>query len=161
MFVDQQTREAVFIMEKMSGGSLQDHLMEHPSILSPTEASMVFTSLMYSLHYLHTTGIVHCDVKPDNILLQRARDFSGSKLSDFGLAVKIDSSGGAILNRVRGGPKPPTPHPAPCPLHLSCSDPSLGGSGAGVEWSVARSIAVEGASDRFDDGLGTAAVHER
>mmetsp|Transcript_11630 Transcript_11630/g.36825 ORF Transcript_11630/g.36825 Transcript_11630/m.36825 type:complete len:637 (+) Transcript_11630:185-2095(+) len=102
VFVDKSTRECVFLMERMAGGSLQDHLMLHPRILASTKAAMVFKSLMGAVQHLHSRGVVHCDIKPDNILIQKMGDFSITKLSDFGLALYFNEEGIAILNRVRG-----------------------------------------------------------
>ena len=42
--------------------------------------------LILGLQYLHSCGIVYCDLKPSNILLN---EFGDLKLSDFGMARKI------------------------------------------------------------------------
>ncbi|KAL3500083.1 hypothetical protein ACH5RR_039176 [Cinchona calisaya] len=56
------------------------------------------TSLLSGLSYIHSKGFVHCDIKPDNILL--VDDYDGiitAKISDFGLAKKVG------LKRKRSG----------------------------------------------------------
>eukprot|EP00928_Gymnodinium_smaydae_P009456 TRINITY_DN13545_c0_g1_i1.p1 TRINITY_DN13545_c0_g1~~TRINITY_DN13545_c0_g1_i1.p1 ORF type:complete len:553 (+),score=136.77 TRINITY_DN13545_c0_g1_i1:158-1660(+) len=52
----------------------------------PFDKGVVFgKQLMYALRYLHeTVGLVHCDVKPDNLLLRH--DEKAVKLCDFGAA---------------------------------------------------------------------------
>ncbi|KAH9098186.1 hypothetical protein LEN26_016623 [Aphanomyces euteiches] len=42
--------------------------------------------LVRGLHYLHTNGIIYCDLKPANVLID---EYGCLKLSDFGLARKI------------------------------------------------------------------------
>lgn len=50
----------------------------------------VALKLVVILDYIHSQGIVHCDLKPDNIRL--TKDPVGLKLLDFGLAEKMGSS---------------------------------------------------------------------
>jgi eukaryotic-like serine/threonine-protein kinase len=46
----------------------------------------VLAQISEALAYLHTEGVVHCDVSPRNILLRRAD--GTAKLADFGLAAR-------------------------------------------------------------------------
>ncbi len=68
-------------MELLPGGSLAGRLRQGP--LPPAEAARLFDQIAGALHYAHSLGIVHRDVKPQNILL----DPSGNAiLTDFGIA---------------------------------------------------------------------------
>jgi serine/threonine protein kinase len=47
-----------------------------------------------ALASLHGQGIVHMDVKPDNIMVGDDGEF---KLGDFGLAARLDGRGGSLM----------------------------------------------------------------
>ena len=57
-------------------------------------ASTVINNVLEGLKFLHDQGWVHCDVKPDNFLVD---DEGNCKLIDFALAVKITSKFGRML----------------------------------------------------------------
>ncbi|MBT4010937.1 MAG: serine/threonine protein kinase [Planctomycetaceae bacterium] len=64
-------------------------------------ASTVINNVLQGLKYLHDQGWVHCDVKPDNFLVD---DEGSCKLIDFALAVRISTKFG----RMFGGGKSKT-----------------------------------------------------
>ncbi|HEM8137460.1 serine/threonine-protein kinase [Providencia alcalifaciens] len=49
------------------------------------------------LYHIHTKGLIHFDIKPDNILLSERNE---ALLSDFGLAEKIDNDGFATPTKI-------------------------------------------------------------
>lgn len=69
----------------MDGGDLYK-LIKGPFI-PENEICMLFCQILKGLVFLHTNGIVHRDIKPDNILLTRSQK-NGVKLkiADFSLA---------------------------------------------------------------------------
>jgi serine/threonine-protein kinase len=69
-------------MEYMAGGSLEERLGEHGA-LAVGEALRVAAEVCEGLGYAHGRGIVHCDLKPANILF--GADGS-AKVADFGIA---------------------------------------------------------------------------
>jgi serine/threonine-protein kinase len=81
-------REPFFVMELCPGGSLAAR-MTGDRRLSPDELVPVLVSIADGLADLHRRGVVHRDVKPQNILFAADR----AKLADFGLALADDNDG--------------------------------------------------------------------
>jgi serine/threonine-protein kinase len=69
-------------MELVEGGTLAD-LLSRDGRLTPEQAVKIAADLADALNHAHARGIVHCDVKPQNILLTRD---GVPKLVDFGVA---------------------------------------------------------------------------
>lgn len=73
-----------YIMEYVEGGSLQDRIEEGP--LPVTEAVLMFREIAVGLVHAHGKGVLHCDLKPANVLLDqderpRLADFGQSRLA--------------------------------------------------------------------------------
>ncbi|XP_037346588.2 NUAK family SNF1-like kinase 2 [Pungitius pungitius] len=72
----------VIVMEYASRGDLYDYICDKRSI-SEREARHFFRQIVSAVHYCHQNGIVHRDLKLENILL----DGNGNvKIADFGLS---------------------------------------------------------------------------
>ena len=94
--------DQVFIAcEYVEGLTLRDYLSQGTPEIS--ESVALITAVASALHHAHEQGIVHRDVKPSNILLNRERQ---PFVADFGLAKRISrdetiSSEGQILGTAR------------------------------------------------------------
>ncbi|MEK6234962.1 MAG: serine/threonine protein kinase, partial [Planctomycetales bacterium] len=55
-------------------------------------ACLIVCQMLDALHYAHSRGVVHRDIKPTNILLTRENDQLFVKLADFGLAKNYQES---------------------------------------------------------------------
>jgi len=81
-----ETDAFIFIvMEQVNGGEMLDRIMEK-SVYSETEAATAFVQMISALEYIHSIGIAHRDMKPDNILYKSMDPDSPIKLADFGHA---------------------------------------------------------------------------
>jgi beta-lactam-binding protein with PASTA domain/tRNA A-37 threonylcarbamoyl transferase component Bud32 len=69
-------------MEYLPGRTLREVLVER-GVLTPREALTVFEPILDALSAAHRAGIVHRDVKPENVILT---DDGRVKVADFGLA---------------------------------------------------------------------------
>lgn len=86
----------VLVTELVRGGELYDDLLAH-GVFSERDAQAVTRELAQSLAYLHAQAVVHADVKPENILLERAagRATAQLRLIDFGQAFRVGGAAGA------------------------------------------------------------------
>lgn len=83
------------VMELCPGGSL-DTLLRSAGPIDPAEVRQIGVGIADALAAGHAAGVLHRDVKPANILLNR---YGVPGLSDFGLASIIDNDGGQSATR--------------------------------------------------------------
>ena len=77
---------AYLVMRYLRGGSLRDLLKERP--MTQPEASRTVDQLAGALAVAHRNGVIHRDIKPDNILFDEDRN---AYLTDFGIAKDLSS----------------------------------------------------------------------
>jgi len=89
-FVDSfENSEYYFIlMEYLKDGNLTK-FMKSKLYLTESIVKIIIFQLANALQYLKSLGIIHRDIKPDNILIDKTNDELKIKLSDFGLAKVI------------------------------------------------------------------------
>ncbi|XP_044466714.1 mitogen-activated protein kinase kinase kinase 18-like [Mangifera indica] len=69
-------------MEYAPGGSLADMIHRHGGRLDESMIASYTRQILQGLEYLHSSGLVHCDIKGRNILIGE----DGAKVADFGCA---------------------------------------------------------------------------
>jgi len=84
-----------FVMAYVEGETLGERL-RGKGPLTPNEAARMLQEVAWALGYAHGRGVVHRDIKPDNIMLERG---SGRAIvMDFGIAgAATSASGGEVL----------------------------------------------------------------
>jgi serine/threonine protein kinase len=79
----EQDEMLFLVMPLVREGTLRDLLQQRKGSLPLEEAISFFTQLCNAVHYAHTQGIIHRDIKPQNMLLQQGTHLL---LADFGIA---------------------------------------------------------------------------
>ncbi len=86
------------VMDYCEGGTLRS-LLESVERLSLTQTLKIITDILQGLEYAHQQEIIHCDIKPENILLKLEANSWTAQISDFGIArlsqEKIGNNSGA------------------------------------------------------------------
>ncbi|MFE5028473.1 protein kinase [Streptomyces sp. NPDC056656] len=89
----------LIVMELIDGPSLDDVLRDQGP-LDPREAAAIGAKVMDALEAAHRAGVLHRDVKPGNILLDRS---GRVVLTDFGIATMDDPGDGSATHLTRSG----------------------------------------------------------
>ncbi|MEU8542102.1 protein kinase [Streptomyces sp. NPDC048717] len=97
--VVEEQGQPVIVMELVDGPSLDDVLTERGS-LDPREAAAIGAKLMDALDAAHRAGVLHRDVKPGNVLLERG---GRVVLTDFGIASMENTGDEALAKLTQSG----------------------------------------------------------
>ncbi|MFJ4776513.1 serine/threonine-protein kinase [Streptomyces sp. NPDC088762] len=89
----------VIVMELVDGPSL-DAVLAERGALDPREAAAIGAKLMDALDAAHRAGVLHRDVKPGNVLLERS---GRVVLTDFGIASMETSGDDALAKLTQSG----------------------------------------------------------
>ncbi len=77
---------AAIVMEFIDGGSLREKMRGHPNGLPVDEALRLLRQIAAGLQEAHAAGIIHRDMKPENVLVDRS---GKAMVTDFGLALPL------------------------------------------------------------------------
>jgi len=89
---------AYLVMEYVDGMSLEEFLAQvDGNSLTYDEAATIADALVQALSYAHENGVLHLDIKPANVLIDRSGHV---KLTDFGMASLASAAG---FGGARGG----------------------------------------------------------
>lgn len=85
-----QDNTAYIIMEYVEGKTLAQIMDESSDRLTLDVIAAVFSSVAHALDVAHTSEVLHLDIKPDNVMINKK---GVVKVTDFGLATLLDASG--------------------------------------------------------------------
>jgi hypothetical protein len=89
------------VYEFLPNGDLQQFLASQPGPVQARQAAELVARIARGVHAAHAAGLIHCDIKPSNVLL----DESGQpKVADFGIAVRLGH------DAPPGSPDSPSPY---------------------------------------------------
>ena len=95
-----------YVMTWIDGETLGDRV-RRAGPLPPSEAMRLCQEVAWALAYAHARGIVHRDIKPDNILIER--DTGRAMVTDFGIAALANE---AVPDATAGTPRYMSPEQA-------------------------------------------------
>uniref|UniRef100_A0A8B9QM31 Myosin light chain kinase, smooth muscle n=1 Tax=Apteryx owenii TaxID=8824 RepID=A0A8B9QM31_APTOW len=82
----------VMVLEIVSGGELFERIIDEDFELTERECIKYMRQISEGVQYIHKQGIVHLDLKPENIMCVNKTGTS-IKLIDFGLARRLENAG--------------------------------------------------------------------
>ncbi len=111
---DEEEEERYLVVELVRGVTLRQLLRDQAAILPTELAAEIVAEVGAALEHAHANGVIHRDVKPENVLIETPRtnarasaedlDRARVKLTDFGIAKLLDSEGITSTGQVLGSP---------------------------------------------------------
>eukprot|EP00971_Amphidinium_carterae_P277425 5505795-Amphidinium_carterae.1 len=86
----EDTDSVYLLLEYANGGSLYNMMQRHGRLIEK-QAAKIFVDTAKAVMHLHAKGIIHRDVKPENVLL--CEGSSVAKLADFGWCAEMPKDG--------------------------------------------------------------------
>ena len=107
--VDQIQGFVFFVMAYIDGETLGERVRSRGP-LPPGESARILREIAWALAYAHAQGVIHRDLKPDNIILERAT--GRAVLTDFGIARRLETTGLTAGGELIGTPEYMSPEQA-------------------------------------------------
>ena len=94
--IDIPRKEQIYfeVIEYAPNGELKDYILGPTTRLPEKISAKIFSKIVKTMQYIHANNIAHCDIKPENILLDK--NYS-PKLSDFGFSQSFKGDEGDYM----------------------------------------------------------------
>ncbi len=84
----ESTKQINLVMEFIGIKSLEEYLQKQPyKRIAEGEASYIFRQIVKGIQYCHQNGIVHRDIKTENIMIDHNHNI---RIIDFGFAISLN-----------------------------------------------------------------------
>ena len=103
---DEAHKTMYILYERILGNPLNTHIQQWGTHASPTVTAWrwhIASQVCCGIHYLHTQGFTHRDIKPHNIMVQDRP--LHAKLIDFGLSQRSDANTGRSGSKTYNAPE--------------------------------------------------------
>ncbi|MFQ5703064.1 MAG: protein kinase [Gemmatimonadales bacterium] len=107
--VEEIDRFVFFVMAYVQGITLRQ-LLHDKGPLSPDKALPILREISWALLHAHGHGVIHRDIKPDNILIEE--DGGRTLVTDFGIAEVADAMSHRDIGEITGTPEFMSPEQA-------------------------------------------------
>lgn len=74
-----------FSMQYLSGKSLFEKIAKHKNLLTENKIRNIIKQILEGLSAMHSLNIVHCDIKPENIIFEDESENNNLKIIDLGI----------------------------------------------------------------------------
>lgn len=88
------------VLEYASGGELFDYILQHKYLKEPV-AKKIFAQLVSGVDYMHSKGLIHRDLKLENLLLDKHKNVI---ISDFGFVNSCGDKSNDLMKTSCGSP---------------------------------------------------------
>lgn len=101
-FIDMKETEQLFIvMEFIEGRSLEQYIYREIGLIPERKALPMFLEILGTVAYLHRKGVLHLDIKSNNVMIQPNGKL---KLIDLGIASRMTDASGSTTGEGYGTP---------------------------------------------------------
>lgn len=87
--LEQDGRLAFLLMDFIEGETLKEIIFDANGPMGTEEVLKILGPVLRALQYAHNVGIIHCDIKPSNIMVHKN---STVYITDFGIARKLEAA---------------------------------------------------------------------
>jgi serine/threonine kinase 32 len=91
---------AYIVMDICLGGDLRYRMSQSGGRIKESQVIFYSCQLVFALMYIHSQKMIHCDIKPENVVLESD---GYAKLTDFGFAAVLDDEGYSVCIGGTGG----------------------------------------------------------
>jgi serine/threonine protein kinase/Flp pilus assembly protein TadD len=100
---DEDQSPFLFLTMKLLAGDTLDSCLRKGLLIPRDEALEIFGQMIAGIAAIHAAGIIHRDIKPTNVMLDRSGNRTSVSIMDFGLARRYESEATILKPRVVAG----------------------------------------------------------